>query len=299
MSIDYHVPVLLRSSVDQLIVDPDGVYVDVTFGGGGHSREILSCLSDQGRLFGFDQDVDAESNLIVDDRFTFVRSNFEYLSNFVDYYGLDGVDGILADLGVSSFHFDEASRGFSYRFDAELDMRMNVSAQQSARDVLMNYGSGELQRIFSEYGEIRNSRSLAQEIVRQRSVSAIATVGDLDQIIAKMYRGDRQRYTSQLYQALRIEVNDELGVLRRMLGQGRDILRSGGSFVVISYHSLEDKIVKRFFKDGGFDGPEEDSFGRVIDRFKVLTKRPAEPTEDEIKENSRAASAKMRVAHKI
>lgn len=299
-NLEYHIPVLLGECLDALIVDPDGVYVDVTFGGGGHSKEILNRLTAKGRLFGFDQDEDAVSNAIVDERFVMVHGNFKFLKHFMTYYGHTEVQGVLADLGVSSFHFNEAERGFSYRFDAALDMRMNTSAMITAQDVLMNYTQGELQSMFSEYGEIRNSKSLAKVIVETRRDGKIVKTSDLLRVIDKMYRGDRQKYASQVFQSLRIEVNDEMGVLRRFMGEGLDLLASGGRMVVMSYHSLEDKIVKQYMRSGsGKDVMEYDSFGRAVRLYNSITRKPILPSQEEIKRNSRAASAKLRVTEKI
>lgn len=293
-------PVLLQSSVDHLIGPLDGVYVDVTYGGGGHSEEILSRLGDDGLLLGFDQDVDAFDNILADERLIFVQSNFSHVKNFVEYYGFDGIDGLLADLGVSSHHFDDEGRGFSYRFDAELDMRMNQGASLSASDVLSTYSEKRLVEIFSDFGEVRNSKTLARGIVEARKVKKIKTVADFAQLIDRVYRGDRQKYLSQVYQALRIEVNQEFEVLKQMLIDGAEMLRPGGKLVVISYHSLEDKLVKRFFRDNNFSGKRlEDDFGRSLNTIKPISGRPIEPDEKEIKLNSRAASAKMRVAVKL
>lgn len=296
----YHVPVLLGQSIDYLISEADGIYVDVTFGGGGHSQEILRRLGSKGVLFGFDQDVDAIENVIEDERFVFVQSNFSYIKNFIEFYNIGGVDGVLADLGVSSHHFDDASRGFSYRFDAELDMRMNQSAKIKASDLLNSYKEEELVKVFSEFGEVRNSKTLAKEIVASRRVKSIQTVSDLSSIIDKIYRGDKLKYLSQVYQALRIEVNEEFEVLKRMLIDAGEMLRPGGSLVVISYHSLEDKIVKQFFRDNNFSGQRlEDDFGRSIKTLKPVSNRPIVPDDVEVKRNSRATSAKMRVAVKL
>ncbi len=296
----YHQPVLLADSVRYLVSDPDGVYVDVTYGGGGHSQAILDQLSEKGRLFGFDQDIDAQRNIIQDDRMIFVQSNFSYIRHFLEYYGITEVTGVIADLGVSSHHFDDEERGFSYRFDSELDMRMNQLARQTAADVLNTYGAADLQRIFSEYGEIRNSRSLAQAIVEHRLHQKIHTVVDLEQIIDRLYRGDRIKYTAQVYQSLRIEVNDELGVLKDMLLASMESLASGGRLVVISYHSLEDKLVKLLIRDNNFEKKKiVDEYGRSLNVLKPISKKPIIPSEEEIKINSRAASAKMRVAEKL
>jgi len=296
---DYHRPVLLSESVDWLITDRKGVYLDVTYGGGGHSREVLSRLDKEALLIGVDQDLDAQQNIIDDERLLFVQSNFAYISHFLDYYGIGGVDGVLADLGVSSHHFDEAERGFSYRYDAKLDMRMNQSAQRTAADILHAYGVQGLQEIFSLYGEVRNSRTLANAIVESRRVAKIEMVADLERIIDRVYRGDRHRYSAQVYQALRIEVNDELEVLKDLLLGAMQALKSGGRLVVISYHSLEDKLVKQLFRDNNFEKKKMvDEYGRSLNVLEPLTKKPVTPPEEEIAINSRAASAKMRVAQK-
>ncbi|MFT4565481.1 MAG: 16S rRNA (cytosine1402-N4)-methyltransferase [Saprospiraceae bacterium] len=296
----YHIPVLLKECLDALIVNPDGVYIDVTFGGGGHSKEILNRLTAKGRLFGFDQDEQALENAIDDERFVMVHGNFRFLKHFMAYYGLESVQGILADLGVSSFHFNEAERGFSYRFDAALDMRMNTSALTTAQDILISYSQAELQRIFSEYGEIRNAKTLAKVIVETRRDERIVKTSDLLRIVDKIYRGDRQKYASQVFQALRIEVNDEMGVLRRFMGEGLELLASGGRMVVMSYHSLEDKIVKQYMRSGsGKDVMEYDNYGRAVEKYKSITRKPVIPSQEEIKINSRAASAKLRVTEKI
>ncbi len=295
----YHQPVLLSESVDWLITDHNGVYLDVTYGGGGHSREVLSRLGESALLIGVDQDLDAQRNIIDDERLLFVQSNFAYINRFLDYYGIEGVDGILADLGVSSHHFDDAERGFSYRYDALLDMRMNQSATRTAADILHAYDAHGLQDIFSLYGEVRNSRTLANAIVDSRRHAKVEMVADLERIIDRVYRGDRQRYSAQVYQALRIEVNDELGVLKEMLLSTMQALRSGGRLVVISYHSLEDKLVKQLFRDNNFEKIKMvDEYGRSLNVMEPLTKKPIIPPQQEIEANSRAASAKMRVAQK-
>lgn len=300
MNTEYHIPVLLERSVNELVHDPDGVYIDVTFGGGGHSRLILNRLSSQGRLLGFDQDRDAIDNAIEDARFTLVHSNFEYLSHFLRYYQIEKVDGILADLGVSSYHFDVAERGFSYRFDADLDMRMNQNAPRDAKNILNELSVSELQEIFSSYGEVRNSKTLAEMIVQERQKQQIITKGDLDLILERCYRGDKNKYWAQVYQALRIEVNNELGVLKSLLLQGRKWLAKDGRFVVLSYHSLEDKIVKQFFRDNNFSGRRlEDEYGRSLVNLKAVNVKPVEASSEEIRINRRASSVKMRVAIKV
>ncbi len=295
----YHTPVLLRECIDNLSIKPEGVYVDVTFGGGGHSRPILDRMNAKGRLFGFDQDEQAISNSIDDTRFTFVRGNFQYISHFMKYYQLSEVDGILADLGVSSFHFDEPSRGFSYRFDSKLDMRMNQDVSLTAAEVLATYSQAELQKIFSEYGELRNAKTFSKAICEVRKVSAIVEVKHLLDLIGRLYRGDRQRYTSQVFQALRIEVNDEVGTLELFMQRAIKLIKTGGRLVVITYHSLEDKIVKKAMRGEGSVHGTFDEYGRSLSKLKQITRKPIVPSEIEINRNSRAASAKLRVIEKL
>ncbi|MGB3591610.1 MAG: 16S rRNA (cytosine(1402)-N(4))-methyltransferase RsmH [Nonlabens sp.] len=293
----YHNPVLLRQSVDGLDIDPSGVYVDVTFGGGGHSREILSRLGDQGRLYAFDQDLDALRNDIDDDRFTLINENFGYMKRFLRFHGVKEVDGILADLGVSSHQFDEASRGFSTRFDAKLDMRMNQNSSLDAIKVINHYEETDLIRIFKEYGELRNAYKLSRSIVEARSIKPIKTIARLKQVCAPLVPARiEHKLMAQVFQAIRIEVNNEMQVLKDFLVQSREILKPGGRLSVISYHSLEDRPVKRFMRNGLFDGePERDVFGRVEVPFKKIGKLVV-PDAEEIKLNNRARSAKLRVA---
>ena len=296
----YHIPVLLQESIDALDIKPDGIYVDVTFGGGGHSSFILKQLGKAGRLYGFDQDPDAVSNAIQDPRFTMVQANFRFLTQFMRYYNIDKVDGILADLGVSSFHFDMPERGFSYRFEAELDMRMNQSTVLTAAQVLHKYSAEQLQNIFSNYGEVRNSKTLSRAIVDGRQRKKIKMTSDLMSVIQDVYRGDLQKYASQVFQALRIEVNDEMGVLEDFLDNGLKLLNAGGRMVVISYHSLEDKLVKQYLRSSsGKPQIEYDEYGRTIEKYKPVSKKPIMPTEIEIEKNSRAASAKLRATEKL
>ena len=300
MSENYHTPVLLDECLDALDIKPEGVYVDVTYGGGGHSKPILNRLTAKGRLFGFDQDEYAVANAVDHASFTFVKANFRYINHFMTYYGIDKVDGILADLGVSSFHFDEPSRGFSYRYDTGLDMRMNDSISVTAASVLASYNQGQLQDVFSKYGEVRNARTLAKAICDTRRQSPFVKSSDLMSIIGTCYRGDRQKYASQVYQALRIEVNNEMGVLAEFLEAALELLSPGGRLVVMSYHSLEDKIVKKYLKYGSAKGVlEQDEFGRSIIKYKQITKKPIVPSQEEIKRNSRAASAKLRVVERV
>lgn len=296
----YHTPVLLKESVNGLEIKPEGTYVDVTFGGGGHSGEIIKSLGKGGRLFGFDQDADAEKNCIEDKRFVFVRSNFRYLENFMDWYGVKEIDGILADLGVSSHHFDERSRGFSFRYDESLDMRMNRGAETTAARVLNTYSEESLARVFFEYGEIRESRKISKRIVLERTKKVLETSEDLIGILKPFsIKGKEKKLYAQAFQALRIEVNDELGALKDMLLQARDLLKSGGRLSVITYHSLEDRIVKNFFKSGNFEGRiEKDFFGNPLSPFRTIGKIVV-PGEKEIEKNPRSRSAKLRIAEKI
>lgn len=296
----YHEPVMLKECIEGLQIKSDGIYVDVTYGGGGHSRAILEQLGDDGRLFGFDQDLDASSQLIDDSRLTFVQHNFRFLKRFLKLHGVTKVDGILADLGVSSHQLNEAERGFSYRFDALLDMRMNQVGDLSASDILRDYNVDQLQRIFSEYGEVRNSKTLAEAIVEQRESREIKTVSDFLIILDPLVRGKRARYLAQVFQALRIEANDEMAALRDFLESSKEVLKPDGRLVVMSYHSLEDRYVKNFMKKGTFDGEFiKDDFGKIYRPFKVLTKKAVEASEEELKRNSRARSAKLRIAERV
>ena len=295
----YHVPVLLKESVDGLAIQPDGIYVDVTFGGGGHSREILSRLGKGGRLFGFDQDGDAEKNIVNDDRFTFVRSNFRYISQWMRYHGIKQIDGLLADLGVSSHHFDDETRGFSFRYDAPLDMRMNKRAGQTAADVLNNYTEEQLADVFYLYGELKNARRIAKTIVEARKEKAITTTGELGEIAGTLMRTEREKKDlARLYQSLRIEVNHEMDALRDMLKGATALLREGGRLSVITYHSLEDRIVKNVMKSGNAEGRvEQDFYGRVSSSFQTVGKLIV-PDEEEQQRNPRSRSAKLRIAEK-
>ena len=297
---EYHVPVLLNESLDNLAIKPDGIYVDVTFGGGGHSREIINRLDDKGHLFVFDQDEDAVQNLWEDQRMTLIVSNFRYLNRWMKYYGVNGkVDGILADLGVSSYQFDNPERGFSYRFDEPLDMRMNQQQSLTASDVLNEYDVHRLQDMFSQYGEITNAKTLSHHIAEARKASPITTTGQLVSIAEQVLRGQKMQYLSKLFQALRIEINDELSALKEILRGAEEVLSPGGRLVIISYHSLEDRLVKRFFKSGNFEGePDTDFFGKKTVGWKVLTKNPIEADQQEQMKNPRSRSAKLRVAEK-
>ncbi len=296
----YHVPVLLRESVDGLNIRPEGIYVDVTFGGGGHSKEILSRLGAGGHLYSFDQDADAEKNIVADDRLTFVRSNFRYLKNWMRYYGVEKIDGLLADLGVSSHHFDEAERGFSLRFDAPLDMRMNKRATLTAADVLNNYGEGQLADVFYYYGELKAARRMASLIVKSRAEKPLLTTGDLLNVLQPLLRRDREKKeAAQAFQALRIEVNHEMDALREMLLAATELLAEGGRLSVITYHSLEDRIVKNIMKSGNAEGKvAQDFFGRAETPFRAVNSKVITPTDDELARNPRSRSAKLRIAEK-
>ncbi|MBR5634458.1 MAG: 16S rRNA (cytosine(1402)-N(4))-methyltransferase RsmH [Prevotella sp.] len=296
----YHVPVLLRESVDGLNIRPEGVYVDVTFGGGGHSKEILSRLGAGGHLYSFDQDADAEANLVADDRLTFVRSNFRYLKNWMRYYGVEKIDGLLADLGVSSHHFDEAERGFSLRFDAPLDMRMNKRATLTAAEVLNNYGESQLADVFYYYGELKAARRMASLIVKSRAEKPLLTTGDLLEVLNPLLRRDREKKeAAQAFQALRIEVNHEMDALREMLLAATELLGEGGRLSVITYHSLEDRIVKNIMKSGNAEGKQsQDFFGRVETPFRAVNSKVITPTDEELARNPRSRSAKLRIAEK-
>lgn len=298
---DYHIPALLYESVEGLDIKPDGTYIDVTFGGGGHSKEILSRLGSSGKLFGFDQDEDAYRNVIHDDRFVFVRSNFRYLSNFLQYYQVEKVDGILADLGVSSHHFDDEDRGFSFRFDSQLDMRMNRSAKQTAADILNSYDEEQLSNLFYLYGELRMAKSIASAIVSARQKKPIETVSEFLEIMDRFTLRDKEKkLLAQAFQALRIEVNQELDALTEMLQQSIDCLAVGGRISVISYHSLEDRIVKNIFRSGNVDGKiNKDFYGNPLTDLKIINHKVITPSEEEQKNNPRSRSAKLRIAEKI
>ena len=303
-STTYHIPVLLRESVDGLEIKPDGVYIDVTFGGGGHSREILSRLGKKGHLYSFDQDADAEQNIVDDDRFTFVRSNFRYVKQWMRYHGVDHVDGLLADLGVSSHHFDDAARGFSFRFDAPLDMRMNNRAGKTSADVLNGYSEEQLADIFYLYGELKQARRIAAAVVKARSEHPLQTTNDLMQVAEPFFRQEKpgkseKKDMARLFQALRIEVNHEMEALTDMLNGARDVLGEGGRLVVITYHSLEDRLVKNMMKAGNTEGRvSQDFFGRVEAPFKAVGKVVV-PDADEQQRNPRSRSAKLRIAERI
>lgn len=297
---EYHNPVLLKETVEGLNIKSDGVYVDVTFGGGGHSREILSHLGPNGKLFAFDQDEDAWVNEIQDERFTLIKENFRYIKRFLRFHGIKKVDGILGDLGVSSHQFDVPERGFSTRFDAELDMRMSKKNELSAYRVVNEYDDKNLRRIFLEYGELKNAAALARAIIEARENERIVNTEDLKQVLSRFLPGHKaNKILAQIYQAIRIEVNQEMEVLKEFLEQTLEVLEEGGRLSVISYHSLEDRLVKRFIKNGMFEGePERDMFGRFEVPFKAIGKLIV-PTDAEIKLNNRARSAKLRIAEKL
>jgi len=300
---EYHVPVMLKECIEGLNIKPDGIYVDVTFGGGGHSKEILKHLSDGGKLFGFDQDVDAKANAeIIENRsFTFVQANFRYLKRYLKLHGVRQVDGILADLGISSHQIDEASRGFSTRGDAELDMRMDRSAAKSAKTVVNEYEERELHKILGIYGEIRNAKSVAAAIVSQRFSKPFQTTFDLIELLKKFApRGKEFKYYAQVFQAIRIEVNEEMAVLEDFLSQSAEVLKPGGRLVVMSYHSLEDRMVKNYINKGKvFGDVEKDFFGNELKPFGAVNRKPVTANQQELTENSRSRSAKLRVAERI
>lgn len=301
----YHIPVLLKDSVDGLAVKEGGVYVDVTFGGGGHSREIINRLPKGARLFSFDQDADAEQNVAAlgdtEGKFTFVRSNFRYLKNWMRYYNIEHIDGILADLGVSSHHFDDETRGFSFRFDAPLDMRMNKRAGTTAADILNKYDEERLADIFFLYGELRNARKIARDIVKARQAKQIATTQDLIDITGRMFAREREKKEmAKVFQALRIEVNHEMDALKEMLYAATELLRPGGRLSVITYHSLEDRMVKNIMKTGNIEGKtKQDFFGRIETPYRLVNNKVIVPTQEEQDMNPRSRSAKLRIAEKI
>ena len=296
----YHVPVLLDESINGLNLHPDGVYIDVTFGGGGHSREILRRLPQGSRLFSFDQDADAERNIVDDDRFTFVRSNFRYLKNWMRYYEIDHIDGLLADLGVSSHHFDDESRGFSFRFDAPLDMRMNKRADKTAADIVAEYDEEALADIFYLYGELKNSRRIASALVKARQQHAIATTQDFLHVVEPFFKREHEKKDmARLFQALRIEVNHEMEALKEMLAAATQLLAPGGRLSVITYHSLEDRIVKNVMKTGNAEGKMiQDFYGRIETPYRLVNNKVIVPTDEEQQRNPRSRSAKLRIAEK-
>lgn len=297
MNDTYHTPVMLHECIEGLAIRPDGTYVDMTFGGGGHSREIMKHLGPDGHLYAFDQDADAQQGAIDDERFTFVQSNFRFLRNWMQYYGVEQVDGILADLGVSSHHLDEGTRGFSFRYDAPLDMRMNQKAPLTAMKVVREYSEQQLADIFYLYGELKNSRRLAATLVKARTQAPIETTGQLAEAMKPLLRYDHEKKDlARLFQALRIEVNGELEALKEMLAQAGELLVPGGRLVVISYHSLEDRLVKNFMRSGNFEGEEEkDFYGNVLSPMQPVVRKALQASDEEVARNSRARSARLRV----
>lgn len=297
----YHVPVMLQEVVDGLQIIPSGIYVDCTFGGGGHSRKILEKLDPQGRLVVFDQDKDAKENVPPDDRVIFIPQNFRHLRRFLRLHHISKVDGILADLGVSSHQINVAERGFSTRLDAAMDMRMNQNEKKTAADVVMNYPEEKLHLIFQQYGEVTNAKTLAKIILEKRKNQSLATINDFKNVIYPVVKGNPEKYFAQVFQAIRIEVNDELNVLKEMLSQSVDVLKDGGRIAIITFHSLEDRIVKHFFKYGNFEKEQhQDLFGnQAASSLKVITKKPVVPSEEEVKKNPRSRSSKLRIAEKI
>ena len=301
MGITYHIPALLNECINALDIKPDGTYVDVTFGGGGHSRAIMEHLGSNGRLYGFDQDMDAYANRIDDPRFTFVHSNFAFLQNFMRYYGVDGVDGILADLGVSFHHFDDQQRGFSFRFDGKLDMRMNQDNPRDARTVIAEYSEEQLANILYLYGELKQSRRISAAIVKARNQVPIESVQQLLDVLKPFIRPQHEKKElAQVFQALRIEVNNELAVLEQLLKQSLKVLNPGGRLAIITYHSLEDRLVKNFLRSGNIEGKiEQDFFGRINSPLKLVNNKVIVPDDDEVNRNPRSRSAKLRIAVKL
>ncbi len=297
----YHVPVLLNEVIEGLHINPDGIYVDCTFGGGGHSKAILSKLSIKGKLIAFDQDDDAKNNLPDDERLVFVSHNFRHLQRFLRLEGVTTVDGIMADLGVSSHQFNEADRGFSTRFNAELDMRMDQRQTLTAFDVVSTYTEQQLHKLFEQYGEVTNAKTLAKTIVQIRNSTSLKTIDGFKNALREIVKGNPNKYFAQVFQALRIEVNDELGVLKELLQQIPALLKPGGRAAIITFHSLEDRLVKNFFRRGSFDEPDENPFTNTVQKseLRIITKKPIVPTEKEMKENPRSRSAKLRIAEKV
>lgn len=296
----YHIPVLLNESIEGMSLHADGIYADMTFGGGGHSKEILRRMGEDCHLYSFDQDEDAEKNIVDDKRFTFVRSNFRYLRNFMRYYGVEQLDGILADLGVSSHHFDDSERGFSFRFDGKLDMRMNKRAGMTAADIVNTYDEEKLADVFYIYGELKNSRKLAATIAKARQQKQITTIGEFLDIIKPLFGREREKKElAKVFQALRIEVNHEMEALKEMLYEATDLLKPGGRLVVITYHSLEDRMVKNLIKAGNIEGKvEQDFYGNVQSPFRAVNNKVIVPTDEEVNQNPRSRSAKLRIAEK-
>ncbi len=298
---NYHIPVLFNEVIKNLAIKPDGVYVDCTFGGGGHSKGILDKLSKKGRLIAFDQDEDAAGNIPEnEERITFIPQNFRYIKRFLRVNGIDKVDGILADLGVSSHQFNKAERGFSTRFDGPLDMRMDTRGEVTARNILLNLDEKELQNLFSKYGEVTNAKTLAKYIVDNRVSAGLQTISEFKNMIAPVVKGNPNKYLAQVFQALRIEVNEEMKALEELLEQAPDVLKSGGRVAIITFHSLEDRMVKTFFKQGRWNMKEENPLinSTFVNPLKVITKKPLTPSDQEVAENSRSRSSKLRVAEK-
>lgn len=297
----YHIPVLLTETIEALNIQPNGIYVDCTFGGGGHSKAILEKLSAKGKLIAFDQDDDAKKNLPDDERIIFVLQNFRHLQRFLRLHNISAVDGIMADLGVSSHQFNEADRGFSIRYNAELDMRMDQRQALTAFDVVNTYTEQRLHKLFEQYGEVTNSKTLAKKIVDVRSTASLKTIDGFKNALREIVKGNPNKYFAQVFQALRIEVNDELGALKEMLEQIPSLLKPGGRVAIITFHSLEDRLVKNFFRRGSFDEPDENPFINTesVSELKIITKKPIVPTDKEMKQNSRSRSSKLRVAEKV
>lgn len=295
----YHIPVLLKECIEGLNINPDGIYVDVTFGSGGHSRKILEQLS-TGRLIAFDQDQDADRNLIADDRFLFIHQNYRYLKNFLRFQGISHIDGLLADLGISSWQIDQPARGFSTRHDGPLDMRMNQGHGITAEHIINTYTEIQLISIFRQYGEIENARKLSEEILKERTLKQITSTENLKQVILRVApHGKENQYLARVFQAIRIEVNEELESLKELIVHAKDLLNPGGRLVIISYHSLEDRLVKNYFKTGNFEGhPVKDFYGNQIAPLKLINRKPITPSEDEQRDNPRSRSAKLRIVEK-
>jgi 16S rRNA (cytosine1402-N4)-methyltransferase len=300
-SANYHIPVLLNETIEGLCIKPDGVYVDCTFGGGGHSKFILEKLSAEGKLIAFDQDEDARKNLPDDKRLIFVPHNFRHVQRFLKLHGIQAVDGIMADLGVSSHQFDEADRGFSIRYNADMDMRMDQRQTLTAFTIVNTYSEQQLHKLFEQYGEVTNAKTLAKRIVEVRASSSLKTIDGFKNTLREIVKGNPNKYFARVFQALRIEVNDELGSLKELLLQIPPLLKPGGRAAIITFHSLEDRLVKNFFRRGSFDEKEENPFTNTEDanELKVITKRPITPADEEMKENPRSRSAKLRVAEKV
>ncbi len=298
---DYHIPVLFNETIDALNIQPDGIYVDCTFGGGGHSKGIIEKLNTKGRLIAFDQDEDAKKNIPRDDRILFIPQNFRHLQRFLRLHKIQSVDGVMADLGVSSHQFDEGDRGFSIRFDGPLDMRMDQRVELNAADIIFNYSEQQLHKLFEQYGEVSNSKTLAKHIVQHRKQMPVQTIQQFKSLISPVVKGNPNKYLAQVFQALRIEVNDEMGALKEMLQQLPAVLKKGGHAAIITFHSLEDRLVKNFFRQGSFDELPDNPFVSEVKEpvFKIITKKPIIASDNEIKKNTRSRSAKLRVAEKL